>query len=107
MEKQKSNLDKRSEESKEWRGLYKLARWQKGRAWFLRQNPLCVFCGEKGLAVPATVVDHVIPHKGNKELFFDQNNWQALCSPCHDGFKQMLEKNSWRVQIGLDGWPVE
>ena len=107
MEKQKSNLDKRSEESKGWRHLYKLAQWQKGRAWHLRNNPLCVFCSEKGLAVPATVVDHIKPHKGDRTLFFDTKNWQSLCAPCHDGFKQMLEKNEWRPEIGLDGWPVE
>jgi 5-methylcytosine-specific restriction protein A len=102
-----SNLDKRSEESKNWRHLYKLAKWQKGRAWHLRNNPLCVFCGEKGFAVPATVVDHIKPHKGDRGLFFDASNWQSLCSPCHDGFKQALEKNAWRVETGLDGWPVD
>jgi 5-methylcytosine-specific restriction protein A len=30
------------------------------------------------------VVDHIIPHKGDKDLFWDSNNWQPLCKTCHD-----------------------
>ena len=30
------------------------------------------------------MVDHIIPHKGNLELFWDEDNLQALCKPCHD-----------------------
>lgn len=32
----------------------------------------------------ATVVDHKMPHKGNMALFWDHDNWQSLCKPCHD-----------------------
>src|SRR5690606_5681399 len=60
-------------------------RWRQARDRFLRSNPCCVKCEEeKGLYVPATVVDHVIPHKGNRRLMWDESNWQALCKPCHD-----------------------
>jgi 5-methylcytosine-specific restriction protein A len=34
--------------------------------------------------VAAVVVDHIIPHKGDKALFWDSGNWQALCKRCHD-----------------------
>lgn len=102
-----TNLDKRSEESKGWRHLYKKAQWLKGRAWHLRQNPLCVFCAEAGRAEPATVVDHIIPHKGDVGLFFDTKNWQSLCAPCHDTIKQAIEKNAHKRATGLDGWPLE
>jgi 5-methylcytosine-specific restriction protein A len=34
--------------------------------------------------VPAIVVDHIIPHKGNYKLFWDKSNWQSLCKSCHD-----------------------
>lgn len=47
------------------------------------QNPFCAECEKAGLAVPATDIDHVIPHKGNQQLFWDQCNWQALCAVCH------------------------
>ncbi|MDD4570646.1 MAG: HNH endonuclease signature motif containing protein [Tepidanaerobacteraceae bacterium] len=33
---------------------------------------------------PATVVDHIKPHKGDVKLFFDINNLQSLCKTCHD-----------------------
>ena len=55
------------------------AKWRKYRRWFLERHPLCNICG-----APATVVDHIIPHKGNKELFWDTTNHQALCKHCHD-----------------------
>lgn len=32
----------------------------------------------------ATVVDHIKPHRGDKILFWDESNWQALCKQCHD-----------------------
>jgi hypothetical protein len=50
----------------------------------LSRNPLCVECERQGRITPATVVDHIIPHKGNLELFWDEDNLQALCKPCHD-----------------------
>jgi 5-methylcytosine-specific restriction protein A len=30
------------------------------------------------------VVDHIVPHRGREQLFWDESNWQALCKPCHD-----------------------
>ena len=44
----------------------------------------CVQCAKQGKYVRATVVDHIIPHRGDQKLFWDQNNWQALCKSCHD-----------------------
>ncbi|NMA84113.1 MAG: HNH endonuclease [Epulopiscium sp.] len=29
-------------------------------------------------------VDHIKPHKGNEDLFYDINNLQSLCKSCHD-----------------------
>lgn len=58
--------------------------WAKNRKVFLTDNPLCVECLKEGYTVPATVVDHKIPHRGNQELFHNQDNWQALCKTCHD-----------------------
>ena len=60
--------------------------WQQARLRFLQENPLCVMC--QAMRPPrvtaANVVDHVIPHQGDQELFWDEANWQALCKPCHD-----------------------
>jgi len=41
---------------------------------------------------PATVVDHIIPHRGDEALFNDRNNLQSLCAPCHNRRKQRLER---------------
>ena len=60
------------------------ASWRKARALFLRQHPLCAECRRNGRLTPATVVDHIVPHRGDKGLFWDQKNWQPLCKGCHD-----------------------
>lgn len=60
------------------------SRWRKARAAFLQRNPLCNECMKKGVLTPATVVDHVIPHRGDQKLFWDERNWQALCAECHN-----------------------
>jgi len=58
--------------------------WRKYRTAFLKQNPLCVECEAKGKVKAATVVDHIVPHRGDKRLFDDPNNHQALCERCHN-----------------------
>ncbi|WP_269448179.1 HNH endonuclease [Lentibacillus sp. JNUCC-1] len=50
---------------------------------FLRRNPLCVHCTDSGMTVPATEVDHIVPHRGDRDLFWDPNNHQGLCKSCH------------------------
>lgn len=59
------------------------SKWRKRRAAFLKEHPLCEECLKRGLLVKATDVDHIIPHRGNQKLMWDQNNWQALCHACH------------------------
>lgn len=57
--------------------------WQRARLAYLQHHPLCVQCESEGKVTAASVVDHITPHKGDKGLFWDSNNWQALCKPCH------------------------
>jgi len=59
------------------------ARWRRARAYFLRHNPLCAECERQGRPKPATIVDHIKPHRGDADLFWDVDNWQALCATCH------------------------
>lgn len=58
-------------------------RWRKLRARFLADHPLCAECLKTGRAVPATDVDHIVPHRGNPDLMWDEGNLQALCHSCH------------------------
>jgi 5-methylcytosine-specific restriction enzyme A len=56
-----------------------------GRNWkarakaFKAQNPLCIECLKEGKIVPVYGVDHIIPHRGNVDLYWDETNWQSLC----------------------------
>ena len=70
------------------------ARWQAARKAFLDANPLCAECDRRGRTVRATVVDHIIPHRGDEGLFWDQSNWQALCRRCHSR-KTAKEDGRW------------
>ena len=60
------------------------ARWRAARKRYLKRYPLCIECQRKGKFMPATVVDHVLPHRGDEDLFWDESNWQPLCKHCHD-----------------------
>ena len=64
--------------------LYTQRAWIEGRAAFLALHPLCVECEKQGILTAATIVDHVVPHKGDLALFYDQSNWQSLCKRHHD-----------------------
>ncbi|MHA7342488.1 HNH endonuclease [Burkholderia pseudomallei] len=61
-------------------------RWRKAREHYLRLHPLCecAECRAAGHITPAQVVDHIIPHRGDMRLFWDQSNWQAMSKRCHD-----------------------
>lgn len=57
----------------------------------LEREPLCRLHGELGQVVAAGVADHTKPHRGDEAIFFDANNLQSLCKPCHDAHKQAQE----------------
>lgn len=62
-------------------------RWERESRLFLRAHPLCQCpdCLEGEIrVVPAEVVDHIKPHKGNPVLFWDTHNWQAMSAACHN-----------------------
>ena len=61
-------------------------------------------CTVEGKLTPATVVDHIEPHRGDQVLFWDTANWQPLCKVHHDSDKQMWEKSrSERTKFTADG----
>lgn len=84
---QKLRLKKHTDRRDANRHLLYNYRWQKESQQFLAEHPLCqcTQCDEGRIRIkPATVVDHVIPHEGNLDLFWDRNNWQAMAKECHD-----------------------
>lgn len=66
------------------------SRWRKASKAYLHAHPLCAECLRHGRYTKATVVDHIKPHRGDPELFWDESNWQPLCKRCHDR-KSMTE----------------
>ena len=64
--------------------MYCTRAWTDGRKAFLTLHPLCVECEAEGELMAATVVDHIVPHRGDPALFHDQHNWQPLCKRHHD-----------------------
>ena len=48
-------------------------RWRRARAAFLAQHPLCAACRAQGRVVPATVVDHVVPHRGDQRAVLERD----------------------------------
>jgi 5-methylcytosine-specific restriction protein A len=66
--------------------LLKSREWRKERAAFLYCFPRCLACGR-----PASVVDHLIPHRGVEAAFWDRTRWQPLCASCHSRKTAMLD----------------
>ena len=65
-----------------FKALYASQAWK-----VLRQQVLiesAFRCVTEGCAVKATVVDHIKPHRGDNDLFFERLNLQAMCKACHD-----------------------
>lgn len=87
--------------------LYSTAQWKRLRKNQLQVKPFCAFCLQLGTKAPATVVDHITPHKGNKELFFDPLNLQSLCKTCHDSAKKRLEVSGSLKGGNLAGIPFD
>lgn len=54
----------------------------------------------------ATVVDHIVPHKGDQTLFWNEANWQPLCKLCHDSLKQKQEHGK-AVGCDVSGLPID
>ena len=42
---------------------------------FLGRHPVCNLCRR----APASILDHIKPHRGDADLFWNQSNWQSLC----------------------------
>ena len=77
------------------------ARWQRASKAHLVAHPLCERCRSRGWTSQAKVVDHIKPHRGDLDLFWDEDNWQSLCKRCHD-IKTATEDRRRTPQGGRD-----
>lgn len=83
---------------------YLVARWKHPhyglRARVLREQPVCQW--PAGCRRAAKEVDHVVPHKGNPNLFWSRANLQALCT-YHHRLKTVREQHGDDVSPGGSG----
>jgi 5-methylcytosine-specific restriction protein A len=72
---------------KERQAVYQSQRWQRLRAFYLSEHPLCERCRERGITKEAIDVHHKITFVGKGEktakYAYDYGNLQALCKECH------------------------
>jgi 5-methylcytosine-specific restriction protein A len=85
-DKRRRDLDYAIHRDRSSLSLLKSKAWRKERLTFLSRFPRCVSCSR-----PATVVDHLIPHRGLEAAFWDRTRWQPLCASCHSRKTAMLD----------------
>lgn len=99
--------DAKRREAQPWRLWYKGQRWKRKRRAQLKAEPSCRrHRQELGAVVPATIVDHVEPHRGDWIKFWN-GELQSLCKPCHDRHKQREELEGFARGTDVEGWPVD
>ena len=86
----------------QYHSLYNTAWWTRTRKHIINNNPLCSRCSLFGITKAAKDIDHVIPHRGNEQLFYDASNLQPLCRECHT-WKTNMEGNE-KFEVGMH-WP--
>lgn len=76
-----------------WRKWYGTERW-KALRWQVLLDAMftCAMCGDAIADTSQLVADHVKPHQGNDQLFWDRGNIQCVCAPCHNSRKQAIER---------------
>jgi hypothetical protein len=89
--------DRWRNENKPYRKWYFTARWKRTAAAQLAEEPLCRNCMKHGRVTAATVCDHVEPHRGDPDKFWN-GPFQSLCDQapwrCHSSVKQSAERQA-------------
>lgn len=88
-----------------WRAWYWTARWRRIAKAQLAAEPLCRRCLASGIVTAATVAHHVVPHRGDPELFWS-GELESICKPHHDSEAQREERGRGPQQVDEDGWPI-
>ncbi|MBD0416519.1 HNH endonuclease [Tianweitania sp. Rool2] len=107
----------RSQDAGQYRKLYSDPRWcgphGLRKRVLLRDGYVCQWagCGRsligKGNAPNAPVVHHVEDHKGDLELFFDEENCMSTCKECHDRDAQRMTHRGYISGHDVDGRPID
>ena len=97
--------NQRTPEARAYRVWYKTPTWQRIRRQQLAAEPLCQRCKAEGRIVPATVVHHVEPHKGDWAKFIS-GPFESLCKQHHDVLAQREERRGHTIGSDIDGRPL-
>ena len=62
---------------------YRTKPWGRLRLDVLREQPFCVACRAEGRHTVATEIDHIRPHRGDRQWFWNRQNLQGLCASHH------------------------
>lgn len=95
------NLQRYSDENKQYTKFYKSAAWRKvSHLIKLRDQGLCQQCLKEGLVRPGKIVDHIQPLRSSYgwQHRLDETNLWYLCQSCHNK-KSKIEKQE-REQNG-------
>lgn len=99
-----SNYDNRRYKQ-EHRAWYRDPAWKRNRLEQLRKQPLCERCLTRGVYTLANVAHHVVPHKGDYNLFWN-GELASSCESCHNIDEQRIERGGKpRSDCDDDGWP--
>lgn len=97
-EKCRAKDDRKVKAAQPWRWVYSDPRWPPLRNQVRSEEPRC----RTGCGALTSVVDHIVPHRGDEQLAFDRANLQGLCKPCHDR-KTAIENGLGRRSVGPQG----
>lgn len=105
-----AHINQRSAHANDYRRLYRTTRWLKRRTRQLQAEPLCRTCRLAGRTTAATVADHIVPHRGDRALFYE-GELQSLCDVepfrCHSRVKQREERLGFSPTVDAQGFPID
>lgn len=78
----------------EVRKLYQTPQWRRLRKVILNRDPYCKRCERHGIDTPSDTVNHIVKAKDDPTRFFDPDNLEGVCTPCHSGEIQSEERRN-------------
>jgi 5-methylcytosine-specific restriction protein A len=87
----KLKAEQRSQAGKWAQIQYRTKRWAARRKAQLTLHPYCQCPQHDGKRVPATIADHVEPHRGDPHKFW-YGELMSLTKRCHDGWAQKKDR---------------
>jgi 5-methylcytosine-specific restriction enzyme A len=86
--------------------MYNTVQWRRRRLHQLRKYPLCAACLADNVVKAATVVHHVIDHRGDYKVFFN-SPLESLCKFCHDNIQNGSKVLGYQRGCDVNGKPYK